>query len=143
MPGRKPADLDLDLQVAEHAVTILARKRKKMPLTVGFMQAVALQGFNHKVGEHRAARMIHHLRTTHRLTPVGRYRGQPHGFFVTIYRLTDTVTSSVRRKAVVKGREWWKHGLFGNPNGEKSRLVSEEVLDRWRSDPWLWAENDR
>lgn len=140
LPGRPAANLDKDLRVAEHVVTVLARRRQKMPLTVGFMQAVSLQGFGHKVGEHRAARMIHHLRFTNRLTPVGRYRGNPHGFFVTIYRLRDSVSSSVRRKAVVKSREWWEHGLFGNPNGEEPVGYTEQRVKRWKQREWRLAE---
>jgi hypothetical protein len=143
LPGRPAADLALDLKVAEHAVVILARTRQKMPLTAGYMQAVSQQVFGHKVGIKRAARMVAHLRRTHYLTQVSRYRGTPHGFWVPIYRLAAPVLSSVRRKVVVKGRAWWEHGLFGNPDGEKPLGYCKETRKRWKTNAWMTCESQR
>jgi hypothetical protein len=123
LQGRPSADEALDRKVAEHVLAVLARKRATLPLTAGFMQACAAQGFNHRVGQKRAARMCAHLRQAGLLTPYSRYRGR-HGFWVTIYRVIHRVAPgsfSVRRKSRVKYDErknWWKHALFGTPDGK-------------------------
>ena len=137
---------DLDRQVAEHALELLARKRSKMPLTAGFMQAVALQGFGHKVGMRRAATMVSHLRRNGSLVQVGRYRGKRHGFWVPVYRLrtpSGLRIASVCRNPAVKGLGWWQHGLFGNPGGEKPPGATEETVKRWRSRSFKAMEADR
>lgn len=107
------------------------------------MQAVARKAFGHKVGEHRAAKMVKHLRITEAITQVGSYRSLKHGFRVAVYRLHSSVVSSVRRKASVKARFWWQHGLFGNPEAEIPEGTSEERLSRWKSKAWFWAEMQR
>jgi hypothetical protein len=132
-PQHRP---DIDLQVAEHALELLARKRNKMPLTAGFMQAVAHQGFGHRVGMRRAAVMVAHLRSNGNLVQVGRYRGKRHGFWVPIYSLrtpSGLRIASVCRNSVVKSRPWWQHSLFGNPDGEKPLYAAKKDLRRWRS----------
>jgi len=132
LPGRPAANADLDNKVAEHVCDILARNRDIRPLTVGFMQTVSAS-LAHPVGEHRAARMIHHLKATKRITQVGRYRAKAHGYFVAIYRLHSYVVSSIRRNSPVKSSVWWQHGLFGNPDGEKPLFAAKKDLRRWRS----------
>jgi len=122
--GRPRADREKDKKVAEHALSVLARRRTTMPLTAGFMQAVARDGFGHKVGLKRAARMRAHLVASGRLIPVGRYRGSKHGYWVTVWKLlppTPLALFSVRKKSRVKffGRkQWWEHALFGTPDGK-------------------------
>lgn len=106
------------------------------------MQTVSAS-LGHKVGEHRAARMIHHLQRTRRITQVSRYKGSKHGYWITVYRLHSYVVSSVRRKSAVKTKPWWQHGLFGNPDGAIPVGASEERLERWKSKPWRWAEAQR
>lgn len=122
--GRPKADDALDRRVAEHVLDVLARRRTTMPLTAGFMQAVCLQGFGHRVGRKRAARMCAHLALSGRIAPVGRYRGLRHGYWVTLWRVLQRVapvSSSVRKKSRVKFDErkrWWEHALFGTPDGK-------------------------
>jgi hypothetical protein len=130
--GRPAANEDLDKKVAEHVCSILARKRDRRPLTVGFMQTVAA-AIGHKVGEHRAARMVNHLKATKRITQVGRYQAKTHGYYVAIYRLHSYVVSSIRRNSPVKRLGWWQHGLFGNPDGEKPLFAAKKDLRRWKS----------
>ena len=142
MQGRPAADEALDRKVAERAVTLLAHDRALRPLTSGFMHAVAKQAFGHNVGLKRASRMVAHLRSTGSLIPAARYRGHPHGFWVTVYRLRPK-GSSVGRKGKVKNRKWWEHSLFGNPDREIPLGASEERLERWKSKPWFWAEVKR
>ncbi len=113
------ADLMTDRRLAERALRYASKNRKTpMPFTVGYLQRVCgVMGY--RVGEHRAAKMINGLKRRGRLVSRGDYRSRKHGFRVTLYCVPQ-ISLSVRRKASVKPiskRNWWKHGLFGTPDG--------------------------
>jgi hypothetical protein len=54
-----------------------------------------------------------------------------------------TATASVAGSRSVKGRGWWCHPLFGNPDGLPPPCVSKTLLRRWEADWYLRAEKRR
>jgi hypothetical protein len=112
-----------DARLAEKAFRLAASSRRDtttMPFTVGYLQSLC-KAMGHRVGEHRAAKMIHHLERRRILVKAGHYKSRAHGFRVTLY-LVPRLTVSVRRRKPVKRLNerltWWLHPLFGNPDGE-------------------------
>ncbi len=111
-----------DKRLAETALRLAAsgRRTETMPFTVGYLQAVC-KAMGHRVGEHRAAKMIAHLERKKLLKGAGSYRSKAHGFRVRLY-LVPRFTVSVRRRASVKRRSerltWWLHPLFGTHDGK-------------------------
>lgn len=110
-----------DAKLSERAWKLAAtgRDTTTMPFTVGYLQHVC-KALGHRVGEHRAAKMIHHLQRKH-LKEAGHYKSRAHGFRVRLY-LVPRLTVSVRRRKKVKRRNerltWWLHPLFGTPDGQ-------------------------
>ncbi len=112
-----------DRRIAEKAWRLTSSGRRdttSMPFTVGYLQAVCRQ-LGHRVGEHRAAKMIHHLERKRILVEAGHYKSRTHGFRVRLY-LVPRLTVSVRSRKKVKRRNerltWWLHPLFGTHDGQ-------------------------
>lgn len=112
-----------DERLAEKAFRLAASGRqdtRTMPFTVGYLQHIC-RNLGHRVGEHRTAKMIHHLQRRRILIETGHYKARSHGFRVRLY-LVPRFTVSVRRSKTVKRTNerltWWLHPLFGDPSYE-------------------------
>ena len=110
-----------DRRLAERAWrTASAKRTSSMPFTAGYLQTVC-RTLGHKVGEHRAAKMIRDLQRRRILVEAGHYKSRTHGFRVRLY-LVPRSTVSVRRSKPVKRRNerltWWLHPLFGTHDGQ-------------------------
>lgn len=123
---------------AEQFLTTL--RRGTMPVTVGFVQRRT------GMAEHQARRIRNDLVRRRLLIPVGKYRGRKHGFWVTLYRVVQpeaSGTSSVRRSARVKAQPWWRHPLFGTPDGKPPPDTTKKQRKRWRSATFRAYEMER
>ena len=144
----RDTDARLALNVVRHLVAARqtsvapARARATFPLTEPTFQAVALRLGTH-VGIKRSRTLIRRLRAAHVIDPAGSY-SQKFGsrYRVKLYRLSVALTAVLRRKrAVGRGSQnkprtqprWWRHGLFGMPDGRPPPWVSRKDLARWRS----------
>jgi len=111
-----------DRKLAEKAwlLSSSSRDTTTMPFTVGYLQAVC-KALGHRVGEHRAAKMIRELQRRKLLVEAGHYKSRKHGFRVLLY-LVPRFTVSVRSRKEVKLRfsrkRWWEHSLFGTFDGK-------------------------
>lgn len=112
-----------DFRLADKAWSLASSSRRDtatMPFTVGYLQSIC-RNLGHKVGEHRAAKMIHELERRKKLIPAGSYKSRTHGFSVRLY-LVPRFTVSVRSRRKVKRRNerltWWLHPLFGTHDGQ-------------------------
>jgi hypothetical protein len=103
------------------------------------------------------------------IVPTGAYREEHHkletgGYYVRLYRVTGavhvrgrlpssarptrrprsaTAKASVAGSRSVKGRGWWRHPLFGNPDGLPPPHVSVKRLRLWASASYLRWERRR
>lgn len=135
-------DLALGRAVVTYTVMNRPRQRKgeEFPLAGGWVQRVTRR-LGHRVGEHRALRIITLLIEQKVVVPAGSYRHeydplQPSGFRVRLFKLRTgpLVQASVRRRKVVKRvsrRNWWADPLCGNPDQRPPPKLRRLVAAGW------------
>jgi hypothetical protein len=138
------------LSVLQHLLdarrrVVTGRPWEPAPLTGETVRRVALR-LGHRVGEHRCLRLIRRLRDAGVIVDVGSYRDRCTGFrirlFAAVSRASSRATTvlrtcrvSVRRKSSTTRRRhapWWRHPLFGNPDGRPPPGVDRRTVQRWR-----------
>ena len=139
--GRLAVDVLRHLHAARMIAVAPAEPREAFPLTELTFQAVARK-LGVTVGIKRSRGLIRRLCAEGVVEPSGSYRQRYtrglSGFRVRLYRLTADVRSlraaaPSRKRAVGNGGRvnrvrWWKHGLFGMPDGRPP-----PHLPRWRA----------
>jgi hypothetical protein len=158
------------LALMEHLVYVRVKLGADgcMPLTERFLCRLA-QRLDLGLGRNAVRRVRCVLAEAGVIARAGVYRqgymstGTPNGFRVPLWSVrpvcwidghvwrcaepdrlrSATSPASVATRRSVKGGPWWRHPVFGNPDGRKPRGAPARDVKRWRSQDHLWEETRR